>query len=120
MNVAKAIGLLSGGLDSTLAVRMMLDQGIDVIAVNFTGPFCTCTKKGCRHEASRVAETMGVEIRLVSCGPSRDVFFNSHISWSRIPNGHRNVGRCPPLPNCWTPCFHMRRRIWKEAWLTGR
>lgn len=28
----KAIALLSGGLDSTLEVRMMIDQGIDVTA----------------------------------------------------------------------------------------
>ena len=52
----KAIGLLSGGLDSTLAVKMMIDQGIDVTVLNFTTPFCTCTRKGCRHEASRVAK----------------------------------------------------------------
>lgn len=38
----KAIGLLSGGLDSTLALKLILDQGIDVIALNFTSPFCTC------------------------------------------------------------------------------
>lgn len=27
----RAIALLSGGLDSTLAVKMMIDQGIDII-----------------------------------------------------------------------------------------
>ncbi|MCK5379890.1 MAG: 7-cyano-7-deazaguanine synthase, partial [Candidatus Latescibacteria bacterium] len=30
----KAIALLSGGLDSTLAVKLVLEQGIDVVAVN--------------------------------------------------------------------------------------
>ncbi len=46
---AKAVGLLSGGLDSTLAAKLMLEQGIEVNAVNFTSPFCTCTPKnaGC-------------------------------------------------------------------------
>lgn len=63
--MTKAIGLLSGGLDSTLAIKIMTDQGIDVIALNFSSPFCTCTKKGCRHEASRVAEELDVEIKVV-------------------------------------------------------
>jgi len=40
----KMLALLSGGLDSTLAVKMMLDQGIDVEGVNFTTPFCLCDK----------------------------------------------------------------------------
>lgn len=42
----KAVGLLSGGLDSTLAAKLMMEQGIEVHAINFTSPFCTCTAKG--------------------------------------------------------------------------
>ena len=38
----KAVGLLSGGLDSTLAVKLLADQGIEVIAYNLRTPFCTC------------------------------------------------------------------------------
>ncbi|RLF40465.1 MAG: hypothetical protein DRN12_05350 [Thermoplasmata archaeon] len=49
----KAVGLLSGGLDSSLAVKLMLDQGINVYALNFITPFCTCTRKGCQHEAKK-------------------------------------------------------------------
>lgn len=66
----KAIALLSGGLDSTLAVRMMLDMGIEVEALNFTSPFCTCTGKnsGCRSEASRVAQEFGIPIKVVHKG----------------------------------------------------
>ena len=40
MSTVKAIGLLSGGLDSTLAVRVIRDQGINVYAVNFHTGFC--------------------------------------------------------------------------------
>jgi len=36
----KAIVLLSRGLDSTLAVKMMIDQGIDMTAIHFTSVFC--------------------------------------------------------------------------------
>jgi tRNA U34 2-thiouridine synthase MnmA/TrmU len=35
----KALALLSGGLDSILATRLILDQGIEVVAVNFILPF---------------------------------------------------------------------------------
>ncbi len=66
----KALALLSGGLDSTLAVKMMLDMGIDVEALNFTSPFCTCTGKnrGCKSEAVRVAEEFKIPIKVIHKG----------------------------------------------------
>ncbi len=66
--MTKAIGLLSGGLDSTIAVKLLLDQGIQVTAFNLVTPFCTCTRKGCQHEASRVATEFGIPIKVVSGG----------------------------------------------------
>lgn len=57
----KAIGLLSGGLDSQLAVRLMLRQGIEIVAVHFRTIFCRCTPKGCgRSNASKVATQLGI------------------------------------------------------------
>lgn len=38
----KAIALLSGGLDSILAARLIMDQGIEVIGVGFRTPFFDC------------------------------------------------------------------------------
>src|SRR6266567_8847193 len=66
----KALALLSGGLDSTLAVKVMLDQGIAVEALNFTSPFCTCTGKnaGCKSEAVRVASEFNIPIKVVHKG----------------------------------------------------
>ena len=66
----KALALLSGGLDSTLAVKMMLEQGVEVEALNFTSPFCTCTGKnaGCKSEAIRVAEEFGIPIKVMHKG----------------------------------------------------
>lgn len=66
----KAVALLSGGLDSTLAVKMMLDMGISVEALNFTSPFCTCTGKnsGCKSEAVRVAQEFDIPIKVVHKG----------------------------------------------------
>jgi tRNA U34 2-thiouridine synthase MnmA/TrmU len=40
----KGLALLSGGLDSTLAVKVMVDQGVEIEAVHFTTPFCNCDK----------------------------------------------------------------------------
>jgi tRNA U34 2-thiouridine synthase MnmA/TrmU len=67
----KAIALLSGGLDSTLAVKLILDQGIEVEALNFVTPFCTCNRRG-RCEAAHVAERFGIPLKII---PLTDEFF---------------------------------------------
>lgn len=66
----KAIVLLSGGLDSSLAVKLMIDQGIDVTAVHFTSPFCNCTPKkaGCKNQARIIADELGVELQVIAKG----------------------------------------------------
>ena len=65
-NKVKALGLLSGGLDSTLAVKLMLEQGVDVIAINFVTPFCLCRKGGCG--ATEAAKTFNIPLKTVSAG----------------------------------------------------
>ena len=37
--MSRAIGLLSGGLDSILAVRVLREQGVEILAVTFVTPF---------------------------------------------------------------------------------
>jgi hypothetical protein len=63
----KALGLLSGGLDSTLAVQMMIEQRVEVIAVKFTSPFCQCVSGGCCHAAEQ-AKRMGVPLKTFAKG----------------------------------------------------
>ncbi len=60
----RALALLSGGLDSTLAIRIVQEQGIEVTALNFTSPFCNCTRKdaGCSNQAVQVAKELGIRI----------------------------------------------------------
>jgi len=62
----KALGLLSGGLDSTLAVKLILDQDIDVVAINFTSPFCLCDRGGCG--AVGVAKKFNIPLKIVKKG----------------------------------------------------
>ena len=65
--MAKALALLSGGLDSTLAIRVIQEQGIEVIALNFVTVFCRCTSQGsCKLEAVKVSEKLGVPIKVIN------------------------------------------------------
>jgi tRNA-specific 2-thiouridylase len=65
----KAVALLSGGLDSSLAVRMMLQQGIDVEAVAIKTPFCDFDcGKGCGHRVKEVADELGIKLNTVYFG----------------------------------------------------
>jgi len=62
----KAIALLSGGLDSTLAVKLILDQGIEVEALNFVTPFCTCNRGGKGCAARNVADELDVPCKTIA------------------------------------------------------
>jgi len=64
----KALALLSGGLDSTLAIKIILKQNIQVEALNFSTPFCQCSSKanGCGYEAKKVADNLGIPLKIFS------------------------------------------------------
>ena len=55
----KAIGLLSGGLDSILATRLLQDQGIEILAICFKTPFFGFQK------AQRAAIQLKVSLRVI-------------------------------------------------------
>jgi len=86
----KAILLLSGGLDSLLAGRILLELGVELEALNFTSPFCRCTPKtaGC-SVAQAGAEKLGIPLRVVAKGPEYLEIVK------RPPHGHgRGVNPC--------------------------
>ncbi len=63
----KAIGLLSGGLDSRLAMKILKEQGIEITIVNFVTSFCNCTSKGsCQLEAQGAAKDLGLEVKVIN------------------------------------------------------
>ena len=66
MTKIKALALFSGGLDSILAVKLMLEQGIAVVAVNFVSPFCSCEKGG--TGVFEAALQLGVPLKVVDVG----------------------------------------------------
>ncbi|HIN95822.1 MAG TPA: hypothetical protein EYN03_09265, partial [Planctomycetes bacterium] len=59
--VTRCVTLLSGGLDSMLAIRIMQDQGIEVEALNFKTMF-TC----CQDLSAQAATRLGVRLTVVS------------------------------------------------------
>jgi tRNA-specific 2-thiouridylase len=77
---AKAIAMISGGLDSTLALALVARQGVAVKAINFYTGFCiteTQRRKGGRadgtvprNEALRAAADLEVEIEYVDLSDS--------------------------------------------------
>ncbi|MCX5732428.1 MAG: 7-cyano-7-deazaguanine synthase, partial [Deltaproteobacteria bacterium] len=80
MSARKAIGMISGGLDSTLALALVKQQGFEVKAVNFYTGFCiteTQRRKGGRpdgtvpqNEALRAAADLEVDIEYVDVSES--------------------------------------------------
>lgn len=71
----KAVALISGGLDSLLAARVILDQGIHVEGINFYTGFCVeghthairdkAKAKQKRNNALWVAEQLGIKLHII-------------------------------------------------------
>ncbi len=86
-NQRKAVALVSGGLDSMLAVRVIQDQGIHVEGINFYTGFCV---EGHTHAIRRqprgrekrnnalwVAEQLGIRLHILDIvEPYKDVVLN--------------------------------------------
>lgn len=71
----KAVSLISGGLDSMLATKAILDQGIHVEGINFFTGFCVeghthairrqSTDKVKRNNSLWVAEQLGIKLHII-------------------------------------------------------
>ncbi len=65
----KAIALISGGLDSILAARLIKEQGVTVIALHFYLPFCSRQPEpayGCSDGVKKASEQLGIELKIAN------------------------------------------------------
>jgi tRNA U34 2-thiouridine synthase MnmA/TrmU len=98
----KALGLLSGGLDSHLATHIMQDMGFDITLLNFSSPFCNCTKKkaSCNNEAKKIADELGMPCQVEFLGQEYlDIIRNPKFGYGKNMN----------------PCIDCRVMIFKRA-----
>ncbi|MDQ4101008.1 MAG: tRNA (5-methylaminomethyl-2-thiouridylate)-methyltransferase, partial [Thermoproteota archaeon] len=97
----KAVALLSGGLDSSLAVRIMLEQGVDVEAVAVKTPFCDFDcGKGCGHRVKEVADELGIKLKTVYFG-------EEYLNMLKNPKYGYGSGM--------NPCIDCRGMMYKAA-----
>lgn len=96
MNKKKALVMLSGGLDSALALALMLEQNIEVEAVNIKLPFCseceshksndTCPTK-CGDYAYMVSSLLKVKHTTISGGDGYwDIILNPKYGYGSNMN----------------------------------
>jgi tRNA-uridine 2-sulfurtransferase len=65
---SKAVALISGGLDSVLAARVVMDQGFEVIGLFFTSPFSKSYGAEELTPAAAVSRSIGIDLRIMDLG----------------------------------------------------
>ena len=97
----KVVALLSGGLDSQLAVRMMQEQGFDVSAVAIKTPFCDFDcGRGCGFEIRERADDLNVNLKTVYLG-------DEYIEMLKHPKYGTGAG--------FNPCIDCRAMMFDAA-----
>ncbi len=108
---AKAVVLMSGGLDSTLAARLLQEQGVEVMGVNFSTGFCMSDHKRAtagahadprklRHEGLRAGADLHIPVEVVDLSEDYlEVVFNPKHGYG----AHMN------------PCIDCRAHMLKKA-----
>ncbi len=97
----KAVALLSGGLDSSLAVRMMQEEGISIEAIAIKTPFCDFDcGKGCGHRVKEVASKMRVPLKTVYLG-------EEYLKMLKKPKHGYGSNM--------NPCIDCRKMMYREA-----
>ena len=103
----KVVALLSGGLDSQLAVRMMQEQGFDVSAVAIKTPFCDFDcGRGCGFEIRERADDLNVNLKTVYLG-------DEYIEMLKNPKHGIGAG-FNPCVDCRTMMFEAAKKHMDE------
>ena len=106
-NKKKVIALLSGGLDSQLAVRMMQKQGFEVSAVAIKTPFCDFDcGRGCGFEIRERADDLGVNLKTVYLG-------DEYVEMLKHPKYGIGAGMNPCI-DCRSMMFEAAKKHMKE------
>ncbi len=101
MTQRKAVALLSGGLDSMLAAKLMLIQGIAVQGLYLKSPF------GCDDDIIHVARHLGVPLKIVEKGMDYvELVRNPKYGYGRNMN---------PCIDCRIYMFEAAERVMKEV-----
>lgn len=98
----KAIALFSGGLDSTLAMKLIIDQGIEVIACNINTGFGATKDR--REHMQNMCDQVGAELRIIDIQSEylQDVLFSPKHGYGK----HFN-----PCIDCHAKMFAVAKRI---------
>ncbi len=98
----KAIALFSGGLDSTLAMKLIIDQGIEVLAVNINTGFGS-TKDRLEHMQS-MCDQVGAELKIIDIQNEflQEVLFDPKHGYGKNFN---------PCIDCHAKMFAVAKRI---------
>lgn len=98
----KAIALFSGGLDSTLALKLIIDQGIEVLAVNINTGFGS-TKDRLEHMQNMCAQ-VGAELKIIDIESEylQDVLFDPKHGYGKNFN---------PCIDCHAKMFAVAKRV---------
>jgi len=64
----KAVALISGGLDSVLAAKIIMEQGFDVVGLYFTSPFSKSYGNEKETHAAHVSKAIGIDLRVIDMG----------------------------------------------------
>ena len=102
----RAIALFSGGLDSTLAMKLIIDQGIDVVALNIDIGFGSTKSK--KEHMQSMCDQVGVELRILDIRDQylKEILFNPKYGYGKNFN---------PCIDCHGNMFKIAKEL-MEPW----
>jgi tRNA U34 2-thiouridine synthase MnmA/TrmU len=98
----KAVCMFSGGLDSLLAIKLIQQQGIEIVAVSFRSPFFISEEK--KKKLEKFAKEYNFEIHFIELG-------NDYLKMIKKPK--HGYGRYM------NPCIDCHAYMAKKAWEYG-
>jgi tRNA U34 2-thiouridine synthase MnmA/TrmU len=108
----KALALLSGGLDSTLAIKVAQESAIvplEIEAIHFTTIFCRCDGKDgvCGSAARSVAEKFNIPVRNIN---------NTHLLMEAVRKPRHGYGsNSNPCIDCRISMIHSTREAMSQT-----